>query len=126
MPEANDLQDHQDVVRGVQGISASKLYSLFVSAINETSYLKIVESNEIKRQLRFVSQRIGDPQGLLELGVRPYLGENFFGSYFYISTHDEEFIKDVHEGKKSVAPHEKGNFVNVLLTFIETSCKITT
>ena len=95
-----------------------KVFALFVSAINKSSFLQIVEGDESNRILKITSRREQDPKGLIEIKIKRY-NTYEVGSYYCIRVNDELFIKDVHEAKRSLAPGDENTFVNTILSPIE-------
>lgn len=55
---------------GTVALDPDKVFVILVSTINSTDFLKIVEANESKRFLRIVSERKGDPKGIIDMQLR--------------------------------------------------------
>lgn len=110
-----DASDYHYLVRGVLAMPPDKLFAQFVSAINTTSFLKIVEGNESKRILKITSTREQDPEGSIEIKINSYEA----GSSYLIRVNDEVYIKELREEKRSLAPSDKNTFVNAILSPIE-------
>ncbi|WP_148680984.1 hypothetical protein [Candidatus Nitrososphaera gargensis] len=81
-------EDYHYTLRGGYNVPIDKMYNLVVYNIKRTGFLKIVEANEGARVIRFTSDKIEDPRGIIEFTIT-LVDKIDGGSYFRLHIEDE-------------------------------------
>lgn len=89
-------------------LNPDTVFSILVSTITRNPFLRIIEGNETKRFLRFISERKEDPREIIELEVK-FLSIQSKVDYcmFVLRSHDEQWLETNRSDMRIDIKHDK-------------------